>query len=66
MSTDEYMPSEQDLEVAWIEFEASAEDINVASAEAERAIAHIRRDAWAECARAMGASTEWINRENPC
>ena len=45
MSTDEYVPSEQDLEVAWIEFEASADDINVASAEFDRFLARVRRDA---------------------
>ena len=45
MSTDEYVPNEQDLEVAWIEFEASADDINVASAEFDRFLARVRRDA---------------------
>ena len=45
MSTDEYVPSEQDLEVAWIESEASADDINVASAEFDRFLARVRRDA---------------------
>ena len=45
MSTDEYVPDEQDLEVAWIESEASADDINVASAEFDRFLARVRRDA---------------------
>ncbi|MCT1430590.1 hypothetical protein M3G50_07460 [Brachybacterium muris] len=45
MSTDEYVPSEQDLEVAWIESEASADDINAASAEFDRFLARVRRDA---------------------
>ena len=45
MSTDEYVPNEQDLEGAWIEFEASADDINVASAEFDRFLARGRRDA---------------------
>ena len=48
MSTDEYVPNEQDLEVAWIEFEASADDINVASAEFDRFLARVRREARAE------------------
>ena len=34
-------------------------------AEFDRFLARVKRDAWAECARAMGASTEWIDRENP-
>lgn len=45
MSTDEYVPSEQDLEVAWIESEASADDINAASVEFDRFLARVRRDA---------------------
>ena len=45
MTTDEYVPSEQDLEVAWIESEASADDINAASAEFDRFLARVRRDA---------------------
>ena len=46
MNNDEqYVPSEQDLEVAWIESEASADDINVASAEFDRYLARVRRDA---------------------
>lgn len=45
MTTDEYVPNEQDLEVAWIESEASADDINVASAEFERFLARVRQDA---------------------
>ena len=53
MTADEqYVPSEQDLEVAWIESEASADDINVASAEFDRFLAHVRRDAWTEGCRA--------------
>ena len=49
MTADEqYVPSEQDLEVAWIESEASADDINVASAEFDRFLARVRRDAWQE------------------
>lgn len=48
MSTDEYVPNEQDLEVAWIEFEASADDINVASAEFDRFLARVRQEARAE------------------
>lgn len=44
-TTDEYVPSEQDLEVAWIESEASADDINAASAEFDRFLARVRRDA---------------------
>ena len=45
-TTDEqYVPDEQDLEVAWIESEASADDINVASAEFDRFLARVRRDA---------------------
>lgn len=34
-------------------------------AEFDRFLVRVKRDAWAECARAMGASTEWIDRENP-
>ena len=46
MTNDEqYVPDEQDLEVAWIESEASADDINVASAEFDRFLARVRRDA---------------------
>ena len=46
MTTDEqYVPDGQDLEVAWIESEASADDINVASAEFDRFLARVRRDA---------------------
>ena len=46
MANDEqYVPDEQDLEVAWIESEASADDINVASAEFDRFLARVRRDA---------------------
>ena len=45
MSTDEYVPDEQDLEVAWIESEASADDINVASAEFDRFLARVRQEA---------------------
>ena len=46
MTTDEqYVPDEQDLEVAWIEYEASADDINVASADFDRFLARVRRDA---------------------
>ena len=53
MTADEqYVPSEQDLEVAWIESEASADDINVASAEFDRFLARVRRDAWTEGCRA--------------
>lgn len=53
MTNDEqYVPSEQDLEVAWIESEASADDINVASAEFDRLLARVRRDAWTEGCRA--------------
>ena len=48
MSTDEYVPDEQDLEVAWIESEASADDINVASAEFDRFLARVRQEARAE------------------
>ena len=44
-TTDEYVPDEQALEVAWIEFEASADDINAASAEFDRFLARVRRDA---------------------
>ena len=51
MSTDEYVPDEQDLEVAWIESEASADDINVASAEFDRFLARVRRDAEAKIER---------------
>ena len=53
MTADEqYVPSEQDLEVAWIESEASADGINVASAEFDRFLARVRRDAWTEGCRA--------------
>ena len=53
MTADEqYVPSEQDLEVAWIESEASADDINVASAEFDRFLARVCRDAWTEGCRA--------------
>ena len=46
MTNDEqYVPDEQDLEVAWIESEASADDINVASADFDRFLARVRRDA---------------------
>ena len=46
MANDEqYVPDEQDLEVAWIESEASADDINVAAAEFDRFLARVRRDA---------------------
>ena len=48
MTTDEYVPDEQDLEVAWIESEASADDINVASAEFDRFLARVRQEARAE------------------
>lgn len=48
MSTDEYVPSEQDLEVAWIESEASADDINAASAEFRRGLARVRCEAYDE------------------
>ena len=44
-SDEQYVPDEQDLEVAWIESEASADDINVASAEFDRFLARARRDA---------------------
>ena len=40
-------------------------DIPELEAEFDRFLARVKRDAWAECARAMGASTEWISRENP-
>ena len=42
---EQYVPDEQDLEVAWIESEASADDINVASAKFDRFLARVRRDA---------------------
>ena len=42
---EQYVPDEQDLEAAWIESEASADDINVASAEFDRFLARVRRDA---------------------
>ena len=58
MSTDEYVPSEQDLEVAWIEFEASADDINVASAEFDRFLARVRRGAEAAVLR---EAAEYMN-----
>ena len=58
MSTDEYVPNEQDLEVAWIEFEASADDINVASAEFDRFLARVRRDAEAAVLR---EAAEYMN-----
>ena len=45
MSTDEYVPDEEAMEVAWIEFEASAEDINAAADEFDRFLARVRRDA---------------------
>ena len=49
---EQYVPDEQDLEAAWIESEASADDINVASAEFDRFLARVRRDAWTEGCRA--------------
>ena len=58
MSTDEYVPDEQDLEVAWIESEASADDINVASAEFDRFLARVRRDAEAAVLR---EAAEYMN-----
>ena len=45
MSTDEYVPSDEAMEVAWIEFEASAENVNAAAAEFDRFLARVRRDA---------------------
>ena len=48
MTADKYVPNEQDLEVAWIESEASADDINVASAEFDRFLARVRQEARAE------------------
>ncbi|MCT2177441.1 hypothetical protein M3F63_07130 [Brachybacterium muris] len=47
-TSDEYVPNEQDLEVAWIESEASANDINAASAEFDRFLARVRQEAKAE------------------
>ena len=58
MSADEYVPDEQDLEVAWIESEASADDINVASAEFDRFLARVRRDA---AAAALREAAEYMN-----
>ncbi len=58
MSTDEYVPDEHDLEVAWIEFEASADDINVASAEFDRFLARVRRDAAREALDGLIEDTE--------
>ena len=58
MSTDECVPDEQDLEVAWIESEASADDINVASAEFDRFLARVRRDAEAAVLR---EAAEYMN-----
>ena len=53
MTADEqYVPDAEDLEVAWIESEASADGINVASAEFDRFLARVRRDAWTEGCRA--------------
>ena len=57
-SDEQYVPDEQDLEVAWIESEASADDINVASAEFDRFLARVRRDA----AREVG---QYIKRLHP-
>ena len=71
MSTDEYVPDEHDLEVAWIEFEASADDINVASAEFDRFLARVRREAKAEAWQEgvnfalPGKETYWISKHNP-
>ena len=58
MTADEYVPDEQDLEVAWIESEASADDINVASAEFARFLARVRRDAARE---ALGGLADEAN-----
>lgn len=64
MTTDEYVPSETTVRHAYVVIE-NRRDILAARAEFDRFLARVRRDAWAECARAMGASTEWIDRENP-
>ena len=62
MTADEqYVPSEQDLEVAWIESEASADGINVASAEFDRFLARVRRDAARE---ALDGAEEYALRRH--
>ena len=65
MSTDEYVPSEQDLEVAWIEFEASADDINVASAEFDRFLARVRRDAAREALDGLADDFDMWHQDMP-
>ena len=65
MIADEYVPDEQDLEVAWIESEASADDINVASAEFDRFLARVKRDAWEEGAQYGALSPGHYPDENP-
>ena len=59
MSTDEYVPDEQAMEVAWIEFEASADDINVAAAEFDRFLARVRRDAAREALDGLAEHIDW-------
>ena len=69
MSTDEYVPDEQALEVAWIESEASADDINAASAEFDRFLARVRRDAAREAldglAQEVDANGSWWPGTDP-
>lgn len=41
----EYTPDEEHMEVAWIEYDDAATDINEAAAEFDRFLARVRRDA---------------------
>lgn len=65
MSTDEYVPDEEAMEVAWIEFEASAEGINDASAEFDRFLARVRRDAAREALDGLAENMTRIANESP-
>ena len=69
MSTDEYVPSIQSVRdgYVWLSAEDNPAARELAGEDFDRFLARVRRDAWAEGARAMvsGADTEWIDRENP-
>lgn len=41
----EYTPDEEHMEVAWIEYDDAATDINEAAAQFDRFLARVRRDA---------------------
>ena len=64
MTNDEqYVPDEQDLEVAWIESEASADNINVASAEFDRFLARVRRDAAREAMEGLASDFDLMGSQ---